>query len=452
MRTPSRSQGNAWCAWALAAILVAAAPAVAEAQMFFGSRAHPDLTVGPLFVRARVAPDVEDVAVDLFFSLVVPPERSATDFEQDLYIVWPGAVRGEPGAAADPALRRDVEALGLESIGEGRVPMFARNLYGTERGAEALPDGASFVVFVRHGGAFGLTAPATWIRIPWTPRLVNRTWLVGLRFTAADAVMAKPAPWFERLFWGQRYRVSLSFNDVRSRAIFPLYFVNRDRVIRLSEDPSQLIVNFAAADRLKIDELVPSSSTRRRSEVVENTEVVSVFLDRSEGLTPQVLTAQFGYFSGVQGWAPVLIPIVFFALGNLAGPLIRDLARRLGRLLAARVHVGRDPARLVRATGVLLDRQQLRRIVPGESTYDDVVRIAGSNAEEHERLETPDRKTLVYRGRQMVPHRRRTFGWFATVDRWDVEHHEVEISLERNVVRDVQARVRRASLPHPESG
>ena len=35
------------------------------------------------------------------------------------------------------------------------------------------------------------------------------------------------------------------------------------------------------------------------------------------------------------------------------------------------------------------------------------------------------------------------FGWLTTMHGWDVEHHEVEIALEDDVVRDVQARVRR---------
>jgi hypothetical protein len=62
----------------------------------------------------------------------------------------------------------------------------------------------------------------------------------------------------------------------------------------------------------------------------------------------------------------------------------------------------------------------------------------------------PDRRVLVYRGRKVVPQRRRRFGWLATVSRWDVEHHEVEITLEHNVVRDVQqARVRRTHLAQP---
>ena len=38
----------------------------------------------------------------------------------------------------------------------------------------------------------------------------------------------------------------------------------------------------------------------------------------------------------------------------------------------------------------------------------------------------------------------------ATVSGWDVEHHEVELVLERGVVQDVQARVRRTHLAQPE--
>ena len=33
---------------------------------------------------------------------------------------------------------------------------------------------------------------------------------------------------------------------------------------------------------------------------------------------------------------------------------------------------------------------------------------------------------------------------------WNVEHHEVEIALERGRVSDVQARVRRSRLARPE--
>jgi hypothetical protein len=51
----------------------------------------------------------------------------------------------------------------------------------------------------------------------------------------------------------------------------------------------------------------------------------------------------------------------------------------------------------------------------------------------------------------VVPRRRQVLGWLATVLHWDVEEHEVEIELERDVVRDVQARVRRSRLESPET-
>ncbi len=55
-------------------------------------------------------------------------------------------------------------------------------------------------------------------------------------------------------------------------------------------------------------------------------------------------------------------------------------------------------------------------------------------------------RTLVYRGQRVVPHRRRSFGWLATVSHWDVEHQEVQIDFERDRVQDIHARIRRSRL------
>jgi len=245
--------------------------------------------------------------------------------------------------------------------------------------------------------------------------------------------------------------VTISWGDVQSRGLFRIYFARRDRVLHLSEDPSRLVVNFDHADRLKIDEMVPNTARRELSETLENTDVVSAFLDPSAGLRPQTLAVQFGYFSGLQSWAPVLIPVLFFALGNLAGPVIRSMIERVGRTLNARVEIGpTDPGKPGRESGVVVPRDQLARIVPRETTYDEVVRVCGSNYEEHEALAAPDRRTLIYRGRVIVPHRHRTFGWLSTIDGWEAEHHEVTIELERNVVTDVQARVRRTRVDEPD--
>jgi hypothetical protein len=304
-----------------------------------------------------------------------------------------------------------------------------------------------------QANGLGLTEPASYIRIPWTGRLANRLWLVDLRMRVTGLIKPRNAQWIETLFWGPRHRLAIGFHDVRQRAIFPMYFEHRDRVIRLADSPSELVVNFAEADHLKIDEIFPGSSSKRRSESLDNTEVVSLFLEKSEGIAPQSLTVQFGYFTGLQSWTPVLIPLLFFVLGNVAGPLVGRVAIWGAGWLAARVQLRRGTADpLARDSGVVLAREVLSRIVPGETTYEEVVRLCGPYAEHDEDLADPQHRTLTYRGRRAVPRWRRTFWWFATVSRWDVEDHEVRIHLEGDRVRDVQARVRRSPLTDPSAG
>jgi hypothetical protein len=389
--------------------------------------------------------------VDVLWSLVIPPRQAGADVEQDLYLLWPDEVDGlsTPGPP-DPALARYVEERGFSVIREGRLPLFAQSLYqmGGEVPPEAIAGGAPFVTFVRQGGPLGLTSPVTYVRIPWTPMFANRTYLINLKMGLPRLVKPRKATWVENTFWGHRYNVSLTFNDVRPRAMFPLYLENRHRLIRLADEPSQLLLNFAHANELKIQEVFPQTASRLMSETLESTEVVSVFLDHSEGTTPQVLTAQFGYFTGGRAWAPVLIPILFFALGNLAGPLVTMAVRRIGAKLAGRIHVG-PQGQDERQTGAVVPRETLARIQPGVTTREEVLRLCGADPEEHEQLTAPERRVLVYRGRTVVPQRRRRFAWVATVSRWDVEHHEVEIVLEQGIVQDVQARVRRTHLTQP---
>jgi hypothetical protein len=183
-----------WRTWLLALALIAGAPGAAQAQLFFGSRPNPGFTIGPLFIRANVTPALGPVEIHVLWSVDLPPNRSAADFEQDLYLLWPGGVHSElaPGKP-DPALARYVEARGFSVIGEGRLPLVAQNLYaaGGEGRPEPVSGGAPFVTFVQDSAAFGLSPPATWIRIPWTPRLANRTWLMDLRMRAPAFVRPK---------------------------------------------------------------------------------------------------------------------------------------------------------------------------------------------------------------------------------------------------------------------
>jgi hypothetical protein len=394
------------------------------------------------------------VTIDVLFSLGLPSGVASAAVAQDLYLLWPGAVAAQAGAGPpDPELQRYVETRGFAVIDEGRVGLLAQSV-GQVRGdlpAEPVAGGAPFVTFVRQGGPHGLTAPATYIRIPWTPKLASRDWLMDLRLAATDPVVRKQGSWFEDLFRGPRHVLTVSVNDVRSRALFPLYLELRDRVVRLGDEPAEIVVNFAGADRLQIDAVSPPSSSRRLSESLENTEVVSHFLDRSEGIRPQTLTIQFGYFSGLQAWAPILIPTLFFLLGNLAAVLVRTLAERLGKRLAGRVHFGPPgQARRRRDSGTLVSRETLARILPGVTTYAEVLALCGPGAEHQEKYPSPERRTLVYRGRRVVPQGRRLFGWVTTVSAWDVEHHEVQIEFEGDVVSDVKALVRRShQVPKP---
>jgi hypothetical protein len=431
---------------ALAALIALAASPV-HAQVFLAAQPNPGFTVGPLFVRATVGPDGGPVSVDILWGLVV--SSGARGAGQDLFLLWPGTVAGDPTAGKpDPALAAYVEARGLSVIDEGRLALAAERMQssGVASRREPVPGGAPFVTFVRQGGPFGLTAPATYVRIPWTPKLGDRDWLTILRLTAPDLVRPKKASWVENVIQGRRHLLSVSFNDVRSEALFPLYFEHRDRLVRLADEPSQLLVNFPNADRLKIDQVTPPTSSRRLSESLENTEVVSHFLDPSEGITPQILTIQFAYFSGLQSWAPILIPTLFFVLGNLAAVVVRTVADRVGRRLAGRLHFGRRVGAGSRQTGVILSRETLARIAPGVTSHEEALRLGGPDGEVVEHLASPGGRTIIYRGRRVVPQRRRTFGWLTAVSRWDVEHHEVQIDVERDVVTDVRAQVRRSHL------
>jgi hypothetical protein len=446
-----------WRACLLGTLLAGVAPGAAHAQVFLAPRPNPAFTIGPLFVRASVGPELGPVTVEVLWSLVFPAGQEAGAGAQDLYLVWPAAVTGDAGLGApEPELARYVEARGAAVIDEGRAPLLAQSLQqmGKDQPPEPVPGGAPFVTFVRQGGPLGLTAPATYIRIPATSKLASRDWQMNLRLTIPGLITPKKASWVDDVFRGDRYVLALSFNDVRSRALFPLYFEHRDRVVRLAEDLSQLLINFASADRLKIDEVSPPASPRRLSESLENTEVVSHFLDRSEGVSPQVLTVQFGYLSGVQAWGPILIPTLFFVLGNLAAVLVRTVADRVGRRLAWRFAFwapgdGRGRSQ----EGVILSRDTLARLTPGVTTHAEVLQLCGRDPERLERLGPPERHTLVYRGRRVVPQGGRwRLGWLMTVSRWEVEHHEVEIDLERGVVSDVKARVRRSRLDRAASG
>jgi len=444
----------------VALLVFAAPPGNAHAQVFIASRPQPQFSIGPLFVSASLGPQnlenlgrsASSLTVTVSWSITLPPNRRAADIAQDLYLLWPGEVLSTPGAASpDASLTRQVEALGFKLRQHGGLRLSARAR--TEMGTSAVPrtlGDAPFVAFAREDGPTVGARGATYIRIPWVPELASLDWLVRLELPLKEVIVPRRASWIEDTFWGKRYLITLGFGDVGYVSLYPLYFGARDRIVPLARDFSMLLINFADAGHLKIDEVVPASVSRRMSETRSNTEAFRLPLLPSEGLVPQVLKVQFAYFAGRLAWRPIVISMLFLGLGNLTGPLLGALARRLGRTLRARVHVGRGEA-TSRERGAIPSEETLRQIRPGETSYEQVLRLCGPHAEEQARLPTGE-KSLLYRGQRVVPNRRRSFGWFATVGHWNVEDHEVQIDFERDRVRDVQARVRRSRLTEQPLG
>lgn len=426
------------------ATALAAVPADVWAQVFLASRPAPGLAVRPLFIVANVSSDAADVPVEVMFSLVIPPDKSALELEQDLYLLWPGEI-GATDTDAGIELPRDVAAQ-VRVVAKGRVRLQAQRHYEAPVDTELVAAAAPFVTVVRTGGPLGLSPAATYIRIPWSSKLANQAWLMSMHFTARGLVKLQPATWVGRMVAGSRSTLALGFNDVGSPAMFSMYYWQRDSVLPVAS-PARLVANFAGADRLVIDQMFPPAARRERSPSLQTADVVSLFLTPAEGLTPQVLRVEFGYFSRLQSWGPILIPALFFALGNGVGVLVRSFAERLHRRLAGWLQLGRRRASATGVdTGSVIARERLAAIVPGETMYEEVLRLCGSEMEEREDLAMPQRKTLVYRGRRDIPHRRWAWSWLAAVSHWDVERHEVEIVVENGVVQNLQVRIGRARL------
>jgi hypothetical protein len=432
----------------LAAILVgwilATAPA-ARAQVFFASSASSGYRVGPLTVRATVGPDADVARVEIRFSLAATGRAAAP---QDFYLLWPGEIVRGPEAlgSPDPTLKQYVEGLGFDELGQGRVELVAEALSVGQDEALTLvvAGGAPFVVFVQSGGPLGLSPPATWVRVPWTSRFSDRRWLMRLSFDAKGLIKPRRASWWEDTLLGRRNQLALSFNEVRDRPLFAMYFQNRDRVVRLADAPAELVAHFTHSEQLKIDQVYPPTSIRRVSESLESTEVVSLFLDSTEGIVPQQLNVQFGYFARIQSVAVVVVPLLLLGLGYAVGPVLGRLASALASHLLSRLRFVIWGQARDRVLGVVLGPEQLGTIVPGKTTFAEVVALCGREHELQERL--GGARTLIYRGRLVRPETRRVFAWLAAVQHLEVEHHEVTIDFEGDLVRDVRSMVRRTRM------
>ncbi len=457
MARPAGLRRREWCdgiAAVVIAVLIGMWPPVVHAQVFIASRPHPDFGIGPLLVsvdvgKSDVRPAHRPVTVAVLWNLVLPANHSATDIAQDLYLLWPGEVPGLAGdQGADPALVHQVGVSGLQTKEHGCLRLSGRRRSDIGTSAEFRPLGeAPYVTFGGDGSVRGTTG-ATVIRIPWVPEFGSLDWLVRLEIPVRDVIVPKPVSWVEDLFWGRRYVITLVFGDLGSLALYPFYFGIRDRVVPLALDFSMLVIDFAETRHLRVDEIVPPSAGRRASERTNSGETVSLALAASHGLVSQLLKVQFTYAPQRVPARPLLISAFFVVLGGLMRWLYTPVTSWIGRKWRARVFLGRA-RNAGRYGGAVPPPEVLQQIRPGETTYEEILRQCGPGIEEKVRLPAGEIHALTYRGQRAVPHRWWSLGWFATVHYWDVEDHEIEITLARDRVRDIQIRVRRSRRSEP---
>ena len=430
--------------WWIVLIVAAAWPQAAGAQVFLAASANPSFEVGPLLVTATITDAVAGhTPVRIVWGIVAAPGSAGLDGDLDL--LWPGRIAGIDAGPPEPALVAAVERPGTRITASGHLALSTRSTAGLGAGftAEPVAGGASFVSFERQSNLTGRLSTGSLIRIPWSAKLGERNRLMILELKADRLVRPHQASWLRELFLGRRYDVALSFNNVRVSPLFALYLRQRDHVVHLADEVSQLTLSFQQARSLQLDEIAPPGAMRQPSDGPRAPETVSLVLNHAEGLAPQILQVRFGYFSGLWAVLPLVFTVGLVGLGHVAGPLVAALARRAKVMVATRLHVVRKRGSMARTTGVVLSRDTLDRIVPGDTTYADVLKLCGPLGEQHQSLTGAHQPRLVYRGRRFVPHRRRTFGWVATVSHWDIEDHEVVIEFDGERVRDVQAELRR---------
>jgi len=433
---------------AAALLVIVGLPATSPAQVFLASQPHPSFAIGPLFVTVAVRPDLGPATVTLSWSLTPQGDHFGADVKQDLYLLWPAELAGATTAgAADAELIAYVEQRGFAVSGSGRLALGSRDRLqmGTGSPATPLPEAASYVTFVRRTGPPAGTG--TYIKIPWTSRLADPLAVTVLAMPYRGLITPKPATWFEEAFWGRRWVLSAGFGDVGPLVlpVYPLYFEHRDRFVPLAREFSLVVATFPDADHLRIEAIEPPRATRRPSRVRAGSEIVSMTLEPTQGISPQLLKVQFSYHVGAVALRPLVVSGLLLLIGNLAGLII--LSQNIRWFVRTKLHLRRrDEPEFARAAGDLLPRDLADKIMPGVTTEAEALALCGRPDEEYHRRAPEVRRTLVYRGARRLARPRLALGRLATVAHWEEEQHELEIELDGDRVSSVQSRVQRQRL------
>ena len=192
------------------------------------------------------------------------------------------------------------------------------------------------------GGAVRGAIGATVIRIPWVPELGSPDWLVRLEIPVRDIIVPRPVTWIEDLFWGRWYVVTLAFGDLESLALYPFYFGVRDRVMPVAGDFSLLLIDFADARRLRVDETIPAIGAPTGGRGLAMTARRSPSrLAPSRGLLSQLLKVHFTYAPQRLPARPLLISAALVVLGGTLRWLFTPAMALIGRAWRGRVLLGR---------------------------------------------------------------------------------------------------------------
>src|SRR5204863_1927773 len=167
-------------------------------------------------------------------------------------------------------------------------------------------------------------------------------------------------------------------------SLFPIYFEKRDHIVHLARDYCIMIMHCPDNDHLRIEEITPSTATRRGSRVRAGVESVSMVLPGGDGVSSQVMRVQFNYFSGIIAWRPIIVSLILLALGNVMGTVM--LGQSITGLLRKRFSLGSSP---VRRNGLVAGGDALRTIEPGRSSLADVLRVCGAPQGERQRVGGP---------------------------------------------------------------
>ena len=141
--------------------------------------------IGPLFVRASVAPDLKPVVVEILWSVAVPPAPDGRSTSSRICTCSGPAGSSPTAPPGRPIPRSSASSRSADSASSKSGAAAAGRPAPVPPRDRRSPRCASPAGH-RSSPSCGTTArsgsrpPATWVRVPWTPLMANRAYLMSL--------------------------------------------------------------------------------------------------------------------------------------------------------------------------------------------------------------------------------------------------------------------------------